>query len=217
MGNGRFALGTKIAMLAGLIVEFNIALFQGLYVYYTTGNIQEIPNIKNFGTVIAFFSQNITRLEFLSIVLVGLAVCQIMSQIKKGGSLYKVCQVKIYLLALAALEATLSPVWYRALSEETIRYLANYVNTYLSLISFAITLTMWILFIRSAIKELGVSCVLWTIPVLYTVAELANIFFASQSMLRVGQFSTLGVEMLCLMITVIVLWRYHGFATAKEE
>ena len=123
----------------------------------------------------------------------------------------------MFLLALAALEATLSPVWYRALSEEAIRYLANCFDPYLSLISFAITLTMWILFISSVIKELGVSRVLWTIPVLYTVAELANIFFVSQSMLRVGSFSTLGAEMLCLIIMVIVLWRYNGFATTKDE
>ena len=217
MGNGRFALGTKIAMLVGLIVEFTIAVFQGLYVYYATGDIQEIPNIKNFGTVIAFFSQNITRLEFLSIVIVGLAVCHIMSQIKKGGFLYKVCQLKVFLLALAALEATLSTVWYRALSEEAIRYLANYVNPYLSLISFAITLTMWILFIRSAIKELEVSHVLWTIPVLYTVAGLANIFFVSQSMMRAGSFSTLSGEMICLIMLVVILWRYKGFPIEKDE
>ena len=217
MGNGRFALGTKIAMLVGLIVEFTIAVFQGLYVYYATGDIQEIPNIKNFGTVIAFFSQNITRFEFLSIVIVGLAVCHIMSQIKKGGFLYKVCQLKVFLLALAALEATLSPVWYRALSEEAIRYLANYVNPYLSLISFAITLTMWILFIRSAIKELEVSRVLWTIPVLYTVAGLANIFFVSQSIMRAGSFSTLSGEMICLITLVVILWRYKGFPIEKDE
>ena len=216
-GNGRFALGTKIAMLVALVVEFSIAVFQGLYVYYATGNIQDIPDIKNYGTVVAFFSQNTKRLEFLSIVLVGLVVCHIMSQIKKSGFLYRVCQLKVFLLALAALEATLSPVWYRALSEGAIRYLANYVDPYLSFISFAITLTMWILFIRSVIKELGVSSVLWTIPVLYTVAELANIFFVSQSMLRVGSFSTLGAEMLCLIIMVIVLWRYNGFATTKDE
>lgn len=217
MGNGRFALGTRIAMLVSLAVEFTIALFQGLYVYYSTGNIQEIPNIKNFGTVLAFFYQNITRLELLSIVLIGLAVCHIMSQIKKGGFLYKVCQAKVYLLALAALEATLSPIWYRALSEETIRYFANYVDPYLSLISFAITHAMWILFIRSVIKELGVSRVLWAMPVLYTAAELANMFFVSQSMLRVGSFITLGAEMLCLIITVAVLLRYNGFATANDE
>ena len=121
------------------------------------------------------------------------------------------------MLALAALEATLSPVWYRALSEEAIRYLANYVNPYLSLISFAITLTMWILFIRSAIKELEVSHVLWTIPVLYTVAGLANIFFVSQSMMRAGSFSTLSGEMICLIMLVVILWRYKGFPIEKDE
>ena len=217
MGNGRFALGTKIAMLVGLIVEFIIAVFQWLYVYYTTGNVQDIPDIKNFGTVIAFFSQNITRLEFLSTVLVGLAVCHILSQIKKGGFVDKVCRVKVFLLALAALEATLSPVWYRVLSEEAIRYLANDINPYLSLISFAITLIMLILFISAVIKELGLSRVLWTVPVIYTVAELVNIFFVYQSMLRVGTFIALGGEMLCLAIVLIVLWRYHGFVREKDE
>ena len=217
MGNGRFALGTKIAMLVGLIVECTIAVFQGLYVYYATGNIQEIPNIKDFGTVIAFFSLNITRLEFLSIGVVGLVVCHMMSQVKKGGFVYKVCRAKVILLMLAALEATLSPVWYRALSEEAIRYVANYIDPYLNLVSFAVTLTVWILFIKSLIEELGVSRLLWGIPVLYTVAELVNIFFVSQSMLRVGAFGTLGAEMLCLTISVITLCRYKGFAVEKEE
>ena len=217
VGNGRFALGTKIAMLIGLIVEFTIAVFQGLYVYYATGNIQEIPNIKNFGTVIAFFSRNITRLEFLSIVVVGLVVCHMMSQVKKGGFVYKVCRAKVTLLMLAALEATLSPVWYRALSEEAIRYVANYIDPYLNLVSFAVTLAMWILFIKSLIEELGASRLFWGIPVLYTVAELVNIFFVSQNMLRVGAFGTLGAEMLCLTIAVITLCRYKGFAVEKEE
>ena len=46
---------------------------------------------------------------------------------------------------------------------------------------------------------------------------LTNIFLVSQSMLRVGSFITLGIEMLCLIIMVIVLWRYNGFATTKDE
>ena len=217
MGNGRFALGTKIAMLVGLIVKFTMAVFQALYVYYATGNIQDIPNIKNQGSVVAFFSQNITRLEFLSIVLVGLVVCHILSQIQKGSFLYKVCCAKVFLLGLAAIEATLSPVWYRVLSEEALRYLVNFVDPYLSLVSFAITLIMWIFFIYAAIKELAISRVLWIIPILYAVAELTNIFFVSQSMLRVGAISVLGVEMLCLILVCIVLWRYNRFVIEKTD
>lgn len=217
MGNGRFALGTKIAMLVSLVVEFTVAVLQGIYVYYATGNLQYVPNVGNIGTIIAMVSQYKTRAELLSIVLVGLVVCHILSQIKKEGLLYKVCRVKLLLLALAALETTLTPIWYRALSEDALRYLTNNIDPYLSLVSFAITLTMWILFISSLIKELGVSRVLVTIPVLYGVAEIANIFFVAQSMLRVGAYSILGAEMLCLIMLVIVLWRYHGFATDKDE
>ncbi len=217
MGNGQFALGTKITMLVGLIFEFTIAILQCIYVYYATGNIQDIPNIKDFGSVVAAFSQAITRLELLLIVLVGLAVCHIMSQIKKGGLLYKVCRVQMILLVLAALEAILSPVWYRALSEEAIRFVANDINPYLNFVSFAITLTMWILFIVSLTKELGVTRVLWTIPVLYCVAELTYIYFVSQSMLRVGTYTTLGVEMICLVMLFTVLWRFNGLPIEKEE
>ena len=216
MDDGRFALGTKIAMLVSLVVEFTIAVFRAFYVYYATGNIQDIPDIKNLGSAVSFFSQNITRLELLSMVLVGLAVCHIMSQIKKEGGLYKVCRVKMLLLAIAALEATLSPVWYRALSEEAIRYLANYIDPYLHFVSFGVTLTMWILFIRSLIKELNVSRVLWTIPVLYVAAGAVNIFFVAQSMLRAGTYITLGVEQVCWIMLVIVLWRYHGFSIDNE-
>lgn len=217
MGNGRFALGTKIAMLAALTVELTMAVFQGLYTYYATGNIQDIPATKNYGTVVAFFQQNITRLEFLSIVLVGLAVCHIMSQVKKKGRLYQVCRVKILLLALTALEATLSPVWYRALSEETIRYFVNYIYPYLSLLSFAVTLAVWILFIHAAIKEIGVTRALWTIPVISATAEFANMFFVSQGILRVGTFITLGVKMLCLILVVTVLWQCKGLALDNDE
>ena len=217
MGNGRFALGTKIAMIVGLVVEFSIAVLQGGYVHYATGNIQDMPDIKDFGSVVAVISQNISRLEFLSIVLVGLVVFHIMSQIKKGGLLYQVCRLKTVLLALAALEATLAPVWYRALSEESVKFIANTVNPYLNLISFVITLIMWILFIGSLIKELGISRALWVIPVLYGIAELANIFFVDQSMLRVGTYSVLGVGMLCLIIVVIVLWQYNGFVLEDND
>ena len=143
-------------------------------------------------------------------------MCHILSQIQRNGLVYKVCRVKMLLLTLAALEATLSPVWYRALSEETIRYLANNIDPYLNLISFAVTLTMWILFINAVIKELGVSRVLWMIPVLYGVAESADIFFVAQNMLRVGTFTTLGVEMICLIMVLIVLWRYRGFPIDNE-
>lgn len=214
--NGQFAVGTKIAMTVALAVEFAIAVFQMLYVFYATGNIQDIPDINNFGTVIAFFSQNITRLEFLSIILVGLVVSHIMSQIKKDGGLYKVCRVKMILLAVAALEATLFPVWYRALSEEAIRYVAVHIDPFMNLISFAVTITMWIFFIYFAIKELSITHALWTIPALYAVSELANIFFVSQSMLRVGTFMTLAVEILCLITVITVLWRYRGFPTSNE-
>ena len=46
---------------------------------------------------------------------------------------------------------------------------------------------------------------------------MANIFLVSQSMLRVGTFSTLGVKILCLIIVVMVLWRYNGFAVEKDK
>ena len=215
--DGQFALGTKIAMLVALVVEFSVAALQCIYVYFVTGNLQEVPNFGNIGSVIAVVLQQKTRVEFLLFVLIGLTVCHIMTQIPKGGLLYKVCRAKMFLLMLAALETTLTPVWYRALSEETLRFLANNLNPYLSFVSFAITLTMWILFISSLIKELGVSRALWIIPVLYGAAELANIFFVAQSMLRAGTYSTLGAEMLCLILFVIVLWRYNGFTTEKDE
>jgi len=216
MGNGRFSLGMKIAMLVGLVVAFSIAVLQGVYVYYATGNIQDIPDVMNRGSVIALISQNITRLEFLSIILVGLVTCHMLSQIQKNGRIYKVCRLEMLLLTLAALEATLSPVWYRALSEEAIRYLVNNINPYLNLISFAMTMAMWILFINAVRKELGVSRVLWMIPVLYGAAESANVFFVSQNMLRVGTLTVLGAEMICLITVVAVLWRYRGFPIDNE-
>ncbi len=212
----RLAVGTRIAMITLLAFEFAIAVLQGLYVYFATGNIQDIPNIKNFGTVIAYISQNITRLEFVAIVLVGLLVCQMLSQIKKGGRVYRVLGVKMLLLALSALEATLSPIWYRALTEDAIRFVASNISPVLSFVSLLVTLAMWIMFISASTRELGLSRVLWTIPAICGTAQLANIFFVSQNMIRVGSFATLGAELACYVILALVLWQHRGFVSDES-
>lgn len=216
ISDGRFAIGTKIAIIVSLVVEFFIAVLQYSYVYFVTGNLQEVPMVGSLGSILAIISQNIKRWEYLSIVLVGLVVCHIMSQVKKGGYIYKVGRLKVILLSIAALEATLSPVWYRALSEEAIRFVAVNVSQYLEYISFGVTLLMWILFIRSIIMELGAARALWGLPVLYGASQLTNLFLASQNMLRLGTCITLGVEFICSIAVVIVLWRYKGFPTENE-
>lgn len=216
ISDGRFAIGTKIAIIVSLVVEFFIAVLRYSYVYFVTGNLQEVPIVGSLGSILAIISQNIKRWEYLSIVLVGLVVCHIMSQVKKGGYIYKVGRLKVILLSLAALEATLSPIWYYALSEEAIRFVAVNVSQYLDYISFGVTLLMWILFIRSIIRELGVARGLWGIPALYGASQLTNLFLASQNMLRLGTCITLGVEIICSIAVVIVLWRYKGFPTENE-
>ncbi len=217
MGDGRFALGTRIAMLVSLVLEFYISVLQCIYVHFATGNLQELPNIGSIGTVIAVVSQQKTKAEFLLIVLVGLAVCQIMSQIKKGSFLYTVCRVKMLLLALSALEAALTPVWYRGFSEEALRFIAVELNPYLNFVSFAVTLTMWILLIWAMTKELGVSRILWTIPVAYVMITAADIFFVSQNLIRVGTYCKQTVEILSLILFVVVVWRYRGFASEDTD
>ena len=63
----------------------------------------------------------------------------------------------LFLSMAASAMITVGSRLYRALSEEAIRYVANYIDPYLNLVLFAVTLAMWILFIKSLIEELGAS------------------------------------------------------------
>ena len=209
----RFTLGARICMLVCLAVQFSHSVLQCVYVHFITGNLQEIPDVGSLGSVVAIFSRQSLRIELLLAVLVGLAVCHMMSQSKRGFLLQKVCRTEILLLALSATEATLTPVWYRAFSEETIYFIANRITPYLSFASFAISLTMWIFFIKALSKELGISRILWLIPVWKTVTAGVNIFLNSQSMLRAGTYCTHAADMLSLVLLTVILWKYRGFTS----
>ncbi len=214
MNDGRLALGTRITAVVYLVVSFSVSVMQCVYVHLVTGNLLETPNV---GSVIAFVSQQKLRIEYLSFVLVGLAVCHLLSQIKKGTRLYTVCRIKMLLLSLAAIEATLTPVWYRALSDHAIRFFVNTLDPWLSFVSFIITLTLWILFVHSLVKELGLSRILWLIPVLRVAVTCINIFFVSQNMIRLGTYCQQTVEMGCLILLVIVMWRYRGLEIGDDD
>ena len=204
----RFTLGTRISMLVSLAFAFTLSVLQCVYVHLATGNLQATANV---GAKIAFVSQQRLRVELLFTVLVGLAVCHIMSQIKKGTLLYNICRIKILLLALSAIDATLTPVWYRALPEEALRFYANDITPWLNFLSFAISLTMWILFIHALTKELRMTRILWVIPILRVAVNALNIFFTSQSMIRMGNYCMQATEMLCLVLLTVALWKYRGF------
>lgn len=204
----RFTLGTRISMLVSLAFAFTLSVLQCVYVHLATGNLQATANV---GAKIAFVSQQRLRVELLFTVLVGLAVCHIMSQIKKGTLLYNICRIKILLLALSAIEATLGPVWYRALPEEALRFYANDITPWLNFLSFAVSLTMWILFIHALTKELRMTRILWVIPILRVAVNALNIFFTSQSMIRTGNYCMQATEMLCLVLLTVALWKYRGF------
>ena len=121
------------------------------------------------------------------------------------------------LLALSALEATLTPVWYRALSEDAIRFVALNLNPYLNFISFALTLTMQILFVYALTKELRVSRIMWAIPASYATVNALGIFLTSQSLLRVSSYVSLAVEIASLAFTVLIIWRYKGFSNDEAQ
>ena len=204
----RFALGTRIAMLVCLAVEFSLFVMQGIYVHFVTGNLQEIPNA---GSIIAYVSQQRLRIEMLLAVLIGLAISQMISQIQKETLLYTVCRIQILILGLSAIEATLSSIWYRILSDEAIRMVANTVTPILNFVSFLITLTMWILFVYALIKELRCSKILWLIPVLHVLVNAVTIFLTSQNLIRAASYCDLSVQLLCLVLVAVLLWRYRGF------
>lgn len=213
MVDGRFALGARIAALACLVVELVTALLMCSYVYYATGDLRAISGGGNIGALIAAIATVRLRLEFILIVLVGLALSQILPQIRKGGLLYAVCRVQLILLALNVIVKTLRPILYRA--DESIRFIATVVQWH-ERYSLLTTLVMGTLFIYAAVRELGVSRVLWTIPVLRTVAAAVNIFLTSQNMLFAGTCCTYAAVVFCVVILIAVLWRYRGFASSDD-
>lgn len=216
MGDGRFALGARIAALACLVVELVTALLMCSYVYYATGDLRAISDGGSIGTLIAAIATVRLRLEFILIVLVGLALSQILPQIRKGGLLCAVCRVQLILLALNVIVKTLRPILYRAYSDESIRFIATTVVQWRERLSLLTTLVMLTLFIYAAVMELGVSRVLWAIPVLRTVAAAVNIFLTSQNMLFAGTCCTYAAVVFCVVFLIAVLWRYRGFASSDD-
>lgn len=216
MGDGRFALGARIAALACLVVELVTALLMCSYVYYATGDLRAISGGRNIGALIAAIATVRLRLEFILIVLVGLALSRILPQIRKGGLLYAVCRVQLILLALNVIVKTLRPILYRAYSDESIRFIATTVVQWRERLSLLTALVMWTLFIYAAVRELGVSRVLWAIPVLRTVAAAVNIFLTSQNMLFAGTCCTYAAVVFCMVFLIAVLWRYRGFASSDD-
>ena len=216
MGDGRFALGARIAALACLVVELVTALLMCSYVYYATGDLRAISDGGSIGTLIAAIATVRLRLEFILIVLVGLALSQILPQIRKGGLLCAVCRVQLILLALNVIVKTLRPILYRAYSDESIRFIATTVVQWRERLSLLTTLVMLTLFIYAAVMELGVSRVLWAIPVLRTAAAAVNIFLTSQNMLFAGTCCTYAAVVFCVVFLIAVLWRYRGFASSDD-
>lgn len=216
MGDGRFALGARIAALACLVVELVTALLMCSYVYYATGDLRVISGGGNIGALIAAIATVRLRLEFILIVLVGLALSRILPQIRKGGLLCAVCRVQLILLALNVIVKTLRPILYRAYSDESISFIATTVVQWRERLSLLTALVMWTLFIYAAVRELGVSRVLWTIPVLRTVAAAVNIFLTSQNMLFAGTCCTYAAVVFCVAFLIAVLWRYRGFASSDD-
>lgn len=212
-----FALGMKIAAIVCLTMEFISSLLNCIYVHFVTGNLMDIPSIEGMGSIIAIVSQQQKQIDMILIVLTGLAVSQLIGQIPKRKPLYKICSFEMLLLAIAALQDTLMPVWYRSASEEMLRFMANYVDEWLQVLSFGISVTMWFLFAHSMIKELNAPKALRWIPVLYIVAWILRVYLVSQSMLRISQYSQAVIHMACLIFLTFVIWKYNGFEAKEAE
>lgn len=209
-----FAIGTKISMAVCLAVSCLSAGLQYVSVHFVTGNLQDIPNA---GAVIAKISQHIKRMDLLLIILIGFCLCNVISQTKRSPLLYSVCRIKMVLLALSAFGEILMPVWFRAVSEETLRFLANNADPWMNLISQAISVVLWFLFVRAMIKELNAPRILWVIPPLHIVLRIVNVFFNSQSMLRAAVCCESIISIGCLILLTVVMWKYRGFPSDGEE
>lgn len=207
----RFALGTRISMLVCLTVEFIFCVLYCVYAYFVTGDISSVPSIGEWGTVIEVVSRLNLQLERLLALLTGLTVCHIISQIKKGTLLDKVCRIEVWILSLMLVESTLTPIWYRVLSEEALRHLAVSVNTWMGYISLVVSWTMWFLFLRALVKDLGVSRMVWTIFLSDVAVHIAHIFLVSQNMLCAATYAVRIVQLAELVLLTSVLWRYRGF------
>lgn len=205
----RFARGTRVAMLTLFVFELLSAFLQCLYIHWATGNLQDIPHK---GAVIVTVTTLQKQIGLLLLVLTGLVVCHLLSQIPKGTRLYAVCRIEMLLLALSALQETLMPLWFRVVSEDTLRYLSTYVDPWINLLSAVISVIVWYLFVRAMTTELGASKVLWLIPLLYTMLPLAKRLFIAQGKLRTATYAESIVSIGCLVLLLVILWRYRGFS-----
>jgi len=197
-------------MTVCLGVELFLAIIQGIYIRLVSGNIQ------NLGSLIAYYSQQRLRVELILTILVGLTVCHVMSQIKRGTLLHKVCRIKMLFLSLSAIQAIIMPVWYRAVSDEGIRFLVNYVDPWIRFISYSISIALWILFVIGMTRELHAPRILWAIPISHTVIMVANFILTSQSMSVEAALIESVIKVCYLTVLTVIIWMFRGF-TPRDE
>ena len=207
----QFTLGTKISMTVCLGVELFLAVIHIIYIRLVSGNIQ------NIGSLIAYYSQQRLRVELILTILIALTVCHIMSQVKRGALLHKVCRIEILFLVLSTLQAILMPVWYRAISDDGIVFLAKCIDPWVRFISYSFSIVLWILFVVGMVRELRAPRILWAIPIAHTVIMLTNMILTSQSMSVEATLIESIIKICYLSLLTVIIWKYNRFTLQNEQ
>lgn len=210
--DGRPALGARIAMLACLGGKLSVCVLQCVYAYIVT----DLGSFPNAGATLASVSQMKNQATYLCAVLLGVAICQTLPQLRRGTRLYAVCRADMLLLALNAALMTLWPLLYSAFSEQLLRIVAADVVPIVELVGFLVRLALWILTVHAMTRKLRFSRALWTLPTAQLAARLAGWFFESQSMLRAETYCECAAGLICAILLTVALWRCRGFGGAEE-
>lgn len=211
--DGRPAKGARVAVLVCLWAELLAGVLQCVYAYIAT----HLGTAMNTGVTLASVSLAKNQVVYLRAVLLGIAICQILPQLRRGTRLVAICRVDmLLLLALSSAWTTLSPLLYSAFSEQLLRTVAVDVAPVMAVIVAAARLALWVLSVYAMTRDAGLPRALWAIPAAQLAMELVGWFLNSQSLLMVEPYCRCAVGLGCAIFLAVVICRGHGFACAEE-
>lgn len=208
---GRPVLGARIAMLACLGGELAAGVLRCAYAYIVT----DLGAVQNAGATLARVSLMKDQMTYVCAVLLGIAICQVLPQLRRGTRLYAICRADMLLSALSSALTTLWPLVSGAFSEQLLHIYANDVQPILGIVCFTARLALWILSVHAMTRDAGLPRALWAIPAVQLAAQLAGWFFESQSMLRAEVYCEAAVGLGCAIFLTIALWRCRSFEAAE--
>lgn len=168
---------TVIAVVAMLMSQFLVAIFNVWYIYIATGNLQEYTNVGEF---LARLNYAKLYLGYYFSVLSSLALSHFLTQIRRSKKVSGTIRGMIIMNVVSLLISLCQRLIFQVADEAFIRIYAEHAN-YLTMGMLVINLILLCRMIKGVIDEFHATKLLWALPVVRIMTSLLKLFFLSYS------------------------------------